>query len=169
MDNDTLNGGVGNDTLSGGIGNDTLIGGLDIDTLNGGAGNDLLSAGLGNDTLNGGAGNDTLIGGPGQDSYLFNSALNALTNVDLVAGFSIADDDILLSQSVFTAAGGPGTLAVGAFFIGVSAAADDDRIIYNSGTGALLYDSDGDGAAVAVQFATLAPTLALTSNNFQIE
>ena len=139
MDNDILSGSVGNDTLSGGIGNDTLIGGLDIDILNGDAGKNLLSAGLGNDTLNGGAGNDTLIGGPGQDSYLFNSALNALTNVDLVSGFSIADDHVLLGQSVFTAAGAPGTLAAGAFFIGASAAAADDRILYNSGTGASLY------------------------------
>ena len=85
-----------------------------------------------------------------------------------LAGFSIADDHILLGQSVFTAAGAPGTLAAGAFFIGASAAAADDRIIYNSGTGALLYDSDGNGAAAAVQFATLDPSLALTSNNFQI-
>ena len=86
-----------------------------------------------------------------------------------VAPDRLDDDEILLTQSVFTAAGGPGTLAAGAFFIGASAAAADDRIIYNSGTGALLYDSDGNGAAAAVQFATLAPSLALTNNNFQIE
>jgi serralysin len=123
---------------------------------------------LGDDILNGGAGNDTLSGGAGQNSYLFDSALNAPTNVDLIAGFSVAADDILLSQSVFTAVGEPGTLAAGAFFIGASAAAADDRIIYNSDTGALLYDPDGNGAAAAVQFAALPPTLALTNNNFQV-
>lgn len=93
-------------------------------------------------------GNDTLNGGGGQDSYLFNTALNELTNVDLVAGFSVAAEDILLSQSVFHSGGGPGTLAAGAFFIGASAGAADDWIIYNSGTGALLYDSDGNGGCV---------------------
>jgi Ca2+-binding RTX toxin-like protein len=165
---DSLNGGLGNDMLDGGTGNDLLNGGLDNDVLNGGSGNDTLIGGLGDDTLNGGAGNDTLSGGSGQNSYLFNSALDALTNVDFIAGFSVAADHVLLSQSVFAAVGGPGALAAGAFFIGAIAAAADDRIIYNGDTGALLYDSDGNGAAAAVQFAVLPANLALTENNFQV-
>jgi Ca2+-binding RTX toxin-like protein len=168
LGDDTLSGGVDDDLLNGGAGNDTLSGGLDNDVLNGGAGNDTLSGGLGDDILNGGAGNDTLSGGTGQNSYLFDSPLDALTNVDLIAGFSVADDKIVLSQSVFTAAGAPGTLAAEAFFIGASAAATDDRIIYDNNTGALLYDRDGSGAAAAVQFAALPSTLALTSQNFEI-
>ena len=69
---------------------------------------------------------------------------------------------------MFAAAGGPGTLALGAFVIGAAASDAGDRIVYNSGTGALLYDSDGNGAAAAIRFATLNPGLALTNNNFQI-
>jgi Ca2+-binding RTX toxin-like protein len=167
-------GGAGVDTLVdienllGSAFDDLLIGNDRANVLTGAAGDDTLRGGLGDDTLEGGAGNDTLNGGGGQDSYLFNSPLDATSNVDLVAGFNVADDEILLSQSVFTAAGAPGTLAASAFFVGAAAAAADDRIIYNSGTGALLYDADGNGGAAATQFATLATGLALTNNNFQI-
>lgn len=194
LGDDTLNGGLGTDTASyagatagvtvslavagaqntGGAGIDTLVSIANLvgsafgDILTGNAGVNALRGGAGDDTLNGGLGNDTLNGGAGKDTYLFDTALDGLTNVDLVAGFSAVDDKILLSHSVFTAAGGPGALAAGAFFIGASAAAADDRIIYDSGTGALLYDSDGNGAGAAVQFATLGPSLALTNSNFQI-
>ena len=50
---------------------------------------------------------------------------------------------------------------------GHTAAADaDDRIIYDPTTGALYYDPDGNGGGAAVQFATLAPGLALENDNF---
>jgi Ca2+-binding RTX toxin-like protein len=158
----------GNQTQRGTDDGDFLQGGNGRDILFGSLGDDLLEGGNGRDILSGGLGNDTLSGGTGPNSYLFDGPLDALTNVDLIAGFSIAADKILLSQSVFTAAGGPGTLAAEAFFIGASAAAADDRIIYDNSTGALLYDRDGSGAAAAVQFATLPSTLALTGQNFEV-
>jgi serralysin len=183
---DTLNGNNGNDILNGGFGNDTLNGGAGIDTLNGDANNDILNGndgndtliggngadtlkgGNGNDTLAGGAGNDMLTGGANLDSFRFDTALNATTNVDRIFDFSSVDDKILLSSSIFAAAGPPGTLAAGAFVTGSSAADSGDRIIYDSATGALSYDQDGTGAAAAVQFAKLSTGLGLTHANFQI-
>ncbi len=130
--------------------------------------NNAITGGAGADTLNGGGGNDKLTGGTGKDSFLFNTALNATTNVDHIFDFSSIDDKILLSHSVFSAAGRLGTLATGVFHIGASAADVDDRIVYNSATGALIYDSNGNVAGGATQFATVSIGLALTNTNFQI-
>ncbi len=148
--------------------NNAITGGAGADTLNGGGGNDSLKGLAGNDTLNGGSGNDNLTGGAGKDSFRFDTALNATTNVDHIFNFSSVDDKILLSHSVFTAAGGLGTLAAGAFHIGAGAADADDRIIYNSAAGALIYDSNGNAAGGATPFAILATGLALTHSNFTI-
>jgi serralysin len=52
--------------------------------------------------------------------------------------------------------------------IGAAAQDAQDRIIYNSATGALLYDSDGVGGAAAVQFAELSAGLALTNLDFLV-
>jgi serralysin len=59
---------------------------------------------------------------------VFNTALNAATDVDLVVGFSVADDHIQLAQSVFAAAGGLGTLDPTASVIGAAALNASDRM-----------------------------------------
>ncbi len=155
--------------VTGGAGTDHFTGGAGNDTLNGGGGNDILKGGAGNDTLNGGNGNDSLTGGTGKDSFLFNTALNAATNVDTIFDFSSVSDKILLSHSVFTQAGGLGTLAAGAFVdVHTTAETASSRIIYNSSTGVLKYDSDGTGAAASTQFALLSTHPVISNTNFQI-
>jgi Ca2+-binding RTX toxin-like protein len=132
----------------------SITGDVVANVLTGGALADTINGGLGNDTLIGGAGNDSLIGGTGLDQFIFNAALGA-ANVDTIQGYTVSDDTILLDRTIFTAFGSSGTLAVGAFKAGAAATDADDRIIYNSVTGALLYDADGVGGTAAVQFATL--------------
>jgi Ca2+-binding RTX toxin-like protein len=92
--------------------------------------------------------------GTGQHQFVFNTALGA-SNIDKIHGYSIADDTILQDDAVFTVLGAQGTLASSAFKAGAAATEVDDRIIFNAGTGALLYDADGVGTTAAVQFATL--------------
>ena len=139
--------------------NDILIGNAQANLLAGGAGNDLVSGGAGNDTLFGGSGSDQLTGGTGSDLFVFNTALGS-DNVDIISGYvvnsKLGDDTICLDDAVFTALTVSGSaLAAGAFNTGAAASELDDRIIYNTVTGALLYDADGSGAGTAVQFATL--------------
>jgi serralysin len=151
---DDFRGGDGDDTLLGQAGDDLLFGQDGADTLTGGNNNDLLDGGAGADVLNGGA---------GLDAFVFSSVLGA-GNVDTITGFNVADDAIHLSVAVFGVAAG--TLAASAFVIGAAAVDADDRIIYNTATGALFYDPDGNGAGAAVQFAQLAAGLGLTNADF---
>lgn len=160
--------GTGNDsaqTIIGNSGSNKLSGAGGTDTLNGGAGDDIIDGGAGIDTLTGGAGTDTLTGGAGADKFLFLGALGS--GIDTVTDYSVADDSIQLNDSAF--AGLPvGALNAAAFYIGAAAHDASDRIIYNSATGALLFDADGNGAGAAIQFATLSTGLAMTAAEFTV-
>ena len=106
-------------------------------------GNEFANIITGNDGINvisGGAGRDVLSGRGGQDYFVFNTALNATTNLDTISGFVVADDTIRLENGIFTALTKLGTLAAAAFNIGAAATQADDRIIYNTANGVLIYD-----------------------------
>ena len=115
----------------------------------------------------GGLGNDCLDGGTGTDQFIFSAALGA-ANVDTIQSYVAFDDVIVLDRTVFTAFTAAGALSASAFNTGTSASDADDRIIYNAGTGALLYDADGVGGTAAVQFATLTGAPALNNTEFLI-
>jgi serralysin len=166
-------GGIGNsiaNTIIGNSGANLLNGGAGNDTLSGEAGNDRISGGAGDDTINGGIGADTLTGGIGRDIFYFSSALSKLsfTNIDKIEDFSVLDDTIQLENAVFTELGLFSTLSAGAFFIGAAAHDRDDRIVYDSSTGSLMYDADGSDSGQAKAFAVLDVGLALTHDDFSI-
>lgn len=146
---------------------------VDNDELVGDHLNNRIFAGKGDDRLNGSGGNDTLVGGSGNDTFIFNTALNASTNVDRIINFSVIDDTIKLENAIFTAfsaAGANTTLAAAAFWKNTTGLAHDgdDRIIYNTTTGDLYYDSNGWLAGGATKFATIANKAALTNADFVI-
>jgi Ca2+-binding RTX toxin-like protein len=122
---------------------------------------------IGNDTLAGGLGNDTLAGGYGNDTFVFDSKLGS-KNIDRITDFSVPNDTIELSRSIFKKAGKVGLLNKSAFYVGAKAHDKDDRIVYKKTTGALYYDPDGSGSAKAVQFAILQKKLALKHTDFMI-
>jgi Ca2+-binding RTX toxin-like protein len=136
--------------------------------LTGNASGNVVRANNGNNVINGGDGNDELTGRGGQDSFLFDTPLDAAFNVDVIADFVEADDTILLDQDIFSSSLGLGNISAGELVIGTAALEANDRIIYDSNTGALFYDSDGIGGNAAVQFAALSPGLALTYLDFLV-
>jgi serralysin len=136
------------------------------------AGNERANEIFGNagaNVLNGGGGADLLHGLDGADTFAFTTALGP-GNVDVLADFLPGTDQILLGGAAGQpfAALGSGLLSQGAFRVGAAAADADDRIIYNSQTGALLYDADGSGSGAAIQFATLSSGLSLGQGSFTI-
>ena len=94
-----------NDVNVGNGGSDRLNGLSGNDVIDGGIGDDRINAGAGNDLLNGGLNNDTLTGGLGFDTFIFNTALNATTNVDRISDFVAINDTIRLENAVFTGLG----------------------------------------------------------------
>ena len=146
----------------------TLTGNAENNTLTGFAGNDTLLGGNGNDLLYGGQGNDILNGGAGLDILVFNGKISS-TNIDQIVNFSAVDDTIWLDKNIFKAFAASGRITDEAFNFGSGATQSDDRIIYNTQTGALLYDADGLGGAVAMQFAQLTGlTDSLSASDFYV-
>ncbi|MFI0847666.1 beta strand repeat-containing protein [Mesorhizobium sp. IMUNJ 23232] len=135
-------------------------------------GNEIAQTVIGNagsNILDGKEGSDTLTGLSGMDFFVFSTALGA-ANVDEITDFSVAADTIQLDDAVFAAVGGPGAVAAGAFranATGVAADADD-RIVYETDTGKLFYDADGNGAGAGIHFATVAAGLSLTNADFEV-
>jgi len=196
LGNDTLNGGTGTDTVSYetamvgvavnlrlttaqntvGAGTDTLsnfenLTGSNLnDTLTGNAGNNVLSGLGGHDTLVGGLGNDQLNGGSGQDKFVFNTALNATTNKDTITGFSPVDDQLVLENAIFTKFTATGAIPAGTFVANVGAVAGDanDYLLYDTTTGKLFYDADGNGAGAKVEFVTLVGIPVLSAADFTV-
>ena len=179
---ESLNVGIGNELdnvmtggwivrLEGRGGSDTITGSGRQDTLLGGDGNDFIDAGGGfGDALEGGAGNDTLIGGQmtgnaGADQ--FDVSFNF--DNDVVTDFATGFDKIRLDGDQLTGVGASGDFGTGdaRFRSGdgaTSAQDSSDRLIYNTSTGDLYYDSDGTGSASAFLLGTVqgSPTVVAT-------
>ncbi|MBF9234975.1 calcium-binding protein [Microvirga alba] len=156
---------------------DRIVGDDTDNLIQGKNGNDHLIGGAGNDELNGGAGRDVLTGGAGADAFIFDSKLGR-NNVDRITDFNSKEGDVIaLSSHIFKglpseSTGGftqlkpshPDVFRAALekhFRVGDKALDADDHIIYNQASGALYYDSDGNGAGAAVKFAQLKPGTAL--------
>jgi Ca2+-binding RTX toxin-like protein len=121
--------------------------------------------------LLGGFGKDTLTGGAGLDTFRFETAPNALTNLDTITDFSLADDTIELENGIFKALIATGALNAESFKSGagvITAADANDYLIYNTTTGALYYDANGSKTGAAIQIATLTTKPLLTASDFWI-
>ena len=158
-------------SISGNDAGNKLYGVEGNDTLSGLGGNDTLFGGLGNDTLNGGVGNDRLYGGAGFDTFIINTALSTSLNRDFIFDFYAPQDTIKLENAVFKALGvATGVLTAAKFWASTTGLAHDadDRIIYNTKTGLLTYDSNGSAAGGTLQFAVLTTHPHITNADFYV-
>ena len=182
---DDLSGYDGNDTVIGGAGDDNISGdsGFDHppvnpgnDRLLGGGGNDGIGGEEGDDWIDGGAGNDDLfgdnvVGGGWVDRFAFTVAPGA-SNADTIGDFVSAEDLIVLDGTVHANSGASGRFAAGdaRFAANSTGTAQDasDRVVYNTSSGELWYDADGNGAGSRQLIATLAGAPTLSAVNIEM-
>ncbi|MET0313071.1 MAG: calcium-binding protein [Hansschlegelia sp.] len=122
----------------------------DID-LTGNALSNAIIGGDGDNVLDGGGGIDLLAGGYGCDTFLFRGA--SATSDALIADFYQGEDVIALDHRGFA-----GLTAVGPDNfkdIATGTVDADDRILFDSSNGSLMFDADGSGSTAAVEFALI--------------
>lgn len=136
-------------------------------------GNDKLDGGKGADRLEGGDGNDRLTGGKGADIFIFNTTPDDATNHDFIADFEESQGDriALWKPDIFSGlSGANGKLAAGEFVAnaGGDATTAAHRIAYDTATGNLYFDADGNGVGGKVLIATLSGAPNITVNAFEV-
>ena len=143
---------------------DQIKGDEAANSLTGRDGNDRLEGAAGDDTLLGGAGADELLGGGGADKYLYTAISEG---GDTIADFEVGSDKLLLVGSAF---GGltRGALSAEQFFIDSPATSGSSRIGYNTSTGEVLFDADGNGDGSAQVIAKLLATPGFSNTDVTI-
>lgn len=165
FDNFDITTGSGHDRITTWGGADILRGNNGNDALRAGAGNDTLQGGSGNDWLVGEAGNDVLTGSTGTDRFKF---VTTGEGVDTITDFTPGADRIAVVSSNFA------SLPLGAlagnrlYAYGATLPSSAAVFLFNGNSGALYFDSDGNGAAAAVQLATLTGVGQLAAGDIQV-
>jgi Ca2+-binding RTX toxin-like protein len=144
----------------------TNFAGLSPINLTGNAFGQSVYGNAGANVINGGGGNDTLFGLGGADVFVFDTPLGP-GNVDVLADFVSGEDLVHLDNGVFTGLS-LGALSAAAFLEGTAATTADHRIIHDSVNGRLLFDADGNGIGLAVEFAGVSPGLPITVGDFLV-
>ena len=145
--NNKLHGNDGNDILSGGNGVDELFGGN------------------GNDTLIGGAGKDTLNGGNGSDRFKFERTSDG---GDTISGFQSGRDKIQVVSRNFASLR-TGNLSWANFkSAGTRLTSGEAVFLYDSRSGRLTFDSNGNRAGGTTLIATLSGSKTLRANDIQV-
>lgn len=144
-------------------GADRLAGNASVNELWGDGGNDTLFGRAGNDFLYGGGGADRLSGESGNDTFVF---LKSTDGVDVITDFA-SGDKIEIRTSGFSGLS-IGSLSEFQFQSGIGHVAEnaDVRFILDETNDSVWFDSDGDGAAAAIMFATLSNGYNLSELDF---
>jgi VCBS repeat-containing protein len=137
----------------------TIVGSDTNQTIQGGSGNDRFVGGLGNDVITGSGGADTFV------------LRNTFVDRDFITDFTSGTDKIEIDAGLFGGGLSAGGLTAAQFLSGAGvtmATTADQRFIYDSATGNLYFDADGNGAAASVLMSNLTNVGALTASDFVI-
>ncbi len=121
-----------------------------------------LAGNSGDDKLRGGASADTLTGGIGRDIFIF----DAVGAADTISDFRPADDTLHIDASLLPGGAGlaPGGLTPSKLISGANPVATAARqFLYETDTGVLRYDADGNGGTAAISLFVLQNRAAITA------
>jgi len=168
-DLDTIIDTGGNDTIRSaldvylidGIENVQLVGVADTVAV-GNSANNVLVGNMANNILEGGLGVDVLTGGDGDDQFVIANN-GAGVAVDTVTDFMAGSDLLVIDLASFDlspeALGllSSGLVSADSFVIGAGAVAQDanDYFIFDTATGILKFDADGNGDGEAIEIAKI--------------
>lgn len=153
---ETISGSSRDDVLLGGGGRDTLNGGSGQDELRGGSGRDRLQGGDGRDLIEGGASADRLTGNGGADTFVYASSADG---GDVITDFNGAEGDRLaFYRAGFNNAAG--------ILSGSTLNTGHAGLFFETSTGLLTFDPDGNGAADRVLVADLRGVIALAYDDY---
>ena len=155
---------IGNDfvnTLAAGDGNDNLVGR---------GASDRLIGGVGKDKLTGGSGKDKLTGGSGNDKFIYMARNEGGDTITDFSSTGVGNNDSFNFKGTAFGGHAKGSLAAAEFQSSNAAVAHtaDVRFFYETDTGILRFDDDGNGAHAAIVIATLQPGATLSINDILI-
>jgi Ca2+-binding RTX toxin-like protein len=142
-----------------------LSDGADLLVLHDTSVNSLVFGNGGNDTLSGGVGSDTLYGNAGADTFLLR-VLNGTE--DHLLDFQSGVDKLVVFRAWLGQPAGAEAAIPGINFVsGASPVANSatPQLLYNTTTGALTFDPDGNGGGAAIALARFTVGTALTASD----
>lgn len=156
----SINGVKGNVGIMRGTIIEGAVGGIKRDTI---IGNDYANA------LYGNLGKDTLTGNGGEDFFVFDTK-PASNNADTITDFTVGEDSLVFNNAVYLKIGKDGALKDRAFVTNETGEASDrqDRVIYDTATGRVYYDADGNRSGDAVLVAKIGGGLDLSADDILV-
>ena len=156
------NGYGGQDTIQG---IENVVGSKFDDLLGGDMSDNVLIGGEGNDALVGRAGHDRLVGGSGADFFDYNAPDEGM---DTIVDFESRDTIRALVEGFGGGLVAGSALLEEQFILGAHATNSHQRFIYDTATGILSFDADGNGVLAQQQLAVLSGAPMLQASNIFI-